>query len=94
MSAMLRLSLAFKESKESLYAVLNSLGAKDGATRSRLDKRLGGGSAAMLATLSSSQLSQNDKLLHAVSSSFMRSQHYVASQFSAAGCHLQFIFFV
>jgi hypothetical protein len=94
MSAMLRLSLAFKESKESLYAVLNSLGAKNGVTRSRLDKRLGGGSAAMLATLSSSQLSQNDKLLHAVSSSILRSQHYIASQSSAAGCYLPCIFFV
>ncbi len=66
MSAMLRLSLAFKQSKESMYSVINSLAAKDGCMRSRLDKRLGGGSAAMLAKLSSAQMSRNDKLLHSV----------------------------
>ena len=63
---MLRLCLAFKESKESMYSVINSLRANDGATRSRLDRRLGGGSAAMLAKLSGNQLSHNDKLLHSV----------------------------
>jgi hypothetical protein len=66
MSAMLRLSLAFKQSKESMYSVINSLTAKDGCMRSRLDRRLGGGSAAMLAKLSSAQISRNDKLLHSV----------------------------
>ena len=66
MSAMLRLSLAFKHSKESMFSVISSLAAKDGCMRSRLDKRLGGGSAAMLAKLSSAQMSRNDKLLHSV----------------------------
>ena len=65
---MLRLCTAFKESKESMYSVINSLRAKDGATRRRLDRRLGGGSAAMLAKLSGNQLSHNDKSLHSVRS--------------------------
>jgi hypothetical protein len=66
MSAMLRLSLAFKQSKESMYSVLQSLGPKDAAARSRMDKRLGGGTAAMLAKLSCAQLQRSDKLLHSV----------------------------
>ena len=66
MSAMLRLSLAFKQSKESMYSVLRSLGPKDAAARSRMDKRLGGGTAAMLAKLSCAQLQRSDKLLHSV----------------------------
>ena len=66
MSAMLRLSLAFQHSNECMHSVINSLSAKDGSMRSRLDKRLGGGSAAMLAKLSSAQMSRNDKLLHSV----------------------------
>jgi hypothetical protein len=74
MSAMLRLSIAFKESKESMYSVLNSLGAHDGSVRRRMDRRLGGGSAAMLAKLSSAQLSQNDKLLHSVRCNSVLSQ--------------------
>jgi hypothetical protein len=66
MSAMLRLSLAFKDSRESMYSVINSLGAHDAAARKRMDKRLGGGTAAMLAKLSSAQLQHSDKLLHSV----------------------------
>jgi hypothetical protein len=66
MSAMLRLCLAFKHSKESMYSVIDSLTAKDGCISSRLDKRLGGGSARMLTKLSSDQISRNDKLLHSV----------------------------
>jgi hypothetical protein len=63
---MLRLSLAFKQSRESMFSVLQSLGPKDAAARSRMDKRLGGGTAAMLAKLSCAQLQHSDKLLHSV----------------------------
>jgi hypothetical protein len=65
-SPMLRLSLAYKSSRESMYSVLASLDPKSGSTRSRMDRRLGGGAAAMLAQLSSAQISQSDKLLHSV----------------------------
>jgi hypothetical protein len=94
---MLRLSLAVKESRESMYSVLNSLGANGGSTRSRMDRRLGGGSAAMLAKLSSNQLSRNDKLLHSVRSNYAAScnprRHNAPTNPLAAGGHLQWIFF-
>ena len=49
-----------------MFSVLQSLGPKDAAARRRMDKRLGGGTAAMLAKLSCAQLQHSDKLLHSV----------------------------
>ena len=95
---MLRLSLAVKESRESMYSVINSLSANGGSTRSRMDRRLGGGSGAMLAKLSSDQMSRNDKLLHSVRSnavvSFNPRRRNSQTNPSATGCHLQWLFLV